>query len=80
MNIATIQDVLYWCAILNFGLLAVWCLLFVLPHEWMHRLCNKWFLISVEQFNAINFAGIVFYKISIFLFCLIPYLALRIVR
>ncbi len=80
MNIMVIRDALFWCAVMNFGLLAVWSLLLVLPHEWMHRLWSKWFRIPVEQFDAINFAGIVFYKISIILFCLVPYLALRIAR
>jgi hypothetical protein len=33
----------------------------------------------VEQFGAINFAGIALYKLGILLFNLVPYVALRIV-
>ena len=80
MNIQAVQDALFWCAIMNFGLLAIWALLFVLPHEWLHRLWSRWFHMPVEQFDAINFAGIVFYKVAIILFCLTPYLALRIIK
>ena len=79
MNIVIVRDALLWCAIINFGLLAVWSLLFLLSHEWLHRLSTKWFCMSVEQFDAINFAGIVLYKTGIFLFNLTPYIALRIV-
>ena len=78
MNIVMVRDALLWCAIINFGLLAVWSLLFLLSHEWLHRLSTKWFRMSIEQFDAINFAGIVFYKTAIFLFNLTPYIALRI--
>jgi len=78
MNIVMVRDALLWCAIINFGLLAVWSLLFPLSHEWLHRLSTKWFRMSIEQFDAINFAGIVFYKTAIFLFNLTPYIALRI--
>ena len=79
MNFVALRGVLLWCTILNFGLLAVWSLLFILSHEWMHRLSNRWWRLPIEQFNAINFAGIVLYKTSIILFNLTPYIALRIV-
>jgi hypothetical protein len=78
MNIEVVRGALLWCAIMNFGLLAVWSLLFVLPHEWFYRLWSRWFLLSTEQFDTVNFAGIVFYKVGILLFNLIPYIALRI--
>lgn len=79
MNIVTVRDALLWCAIINFGLLAVWSLLFLLSHERLYRLSTKWFRMPVELFDSINFAGIVLYKTGIFLFNLTPYIALRIV-
>lgn len=79
MNIVLVRDALLWCAVMNFGLLAVWSLLFVFSHEWLHRLWSRWFRLSAEHFDAINFAGIVFYKVSIILLFLTPYIALRMV-
>jgi hypothetical protein len=79
MSIEVVGGVLLWCAIMNFALLAVWSLLFVMPHEWVYRLWSRWFRLSIEQFDAVNFAGIVLYKVGILLFNLIPYVALRIV-
>ncbi len=78
MNIVMVRDALLWCTIINFGLCAVWSLLFVSSHAWLHRLASKWFRLSVEQFATINYAGIVLYEIGIFLFNLVPYVALRI--
>ena len=79
MSIEVVGGVLLWCAIMNFALLAVWSLLFVMPHEWVYRLWSRWFRLSIEQFDAVNFAGIVLYEVGILLFNLIPYVALRIV-
>jgi hypothetical protein len=35
--------------------------------------------LSVERFDAIHYAGMLFFKICIFLFNIVPYFALRIV-
>ena len=80
MTVELAHNVLLWCTIINFALLMVWSLLFALPHEWLYRLGGKWFRLTSEQFDTVNFAGIVFYKMGIFLFNLVPYVALCIVR
>lgn len=79
MNIQIAREVLLWCSIINYGLLVVWFLFLVLPHEWLYRLWGKWFRLSAEQFDAINFAGMVLFKIGVLLFNVVPYVALRIV-
>ena len=79
MNIEQIRDALLYCTVMNFALLALWGLLCVLPHEWMYRAAARLFRCSAAQFDTVNYAGIVFYKIGILLFNLIPYLALRFV-
>jgi hypothetical protein len=73
------RNALLWCTVINFGLLGVWFLLIVLPHDWLYGLWRRWFRLSAEQFDAVNFAGIVFFKMGILLFNLVPYIALRIV-
>jgi len=78
MSLEVARNVLLWCSIINYGLLIVWFLLFLLLHKWLYRLWGKWFHLTVEQFDAINFAGMVLFKIAIFLFNLIPYVARRI--
>ena len=78
MSVEMLRAFLLWCTVINFGLLLFWGLLFTLAHDWTYRLIGKWVRLSVEQFDGINFAGIVIFKIGVFLFNLVPYIALRI--
>jgi hypothetical protein len=80
MSIAIIREVLLWCTGINYGVLLVWFLCFMLVHDWMHRLYGRWFHLSVEQFDALHYAGMAIFKIGFLLFNLVPYIALRIVR
>jgi hypothetical protein len=78
MSIATVRGVLLWGAVINYALLASWGLLTLLARDRIRRKA-PWFGVPAETFDAINYAGILFYKVSIFLFYLVPYIALRIV-
>ncbi len=80
MSIETTRKALLWCTIVNFGVLLVWFLIFVLAHQWLYVLLGRWFHMSVELFDAMNLAGIGLYKLGIILFNLVPYIALRIVE
>ena len=79
MNIAMARAFLLWCTVINYGVLLVWWLFFLLAHDWMYGLHGLWFHLPVEQFDALHYAGMALYKIGILLFNLVPYLALRIV-
>ncbi len=79
MTLNMIRDVLGWCAIINLGLLSGWFLTFTLAHDWMYRLHGKWFRLSVEHYDTINYSGMAVFKIGIWLLNLAPYLALRLV-
>jgi hypothetical protein len=50
-----------------------------MAHDWTYRMHSKWHKISVEKFDAANYAGMAFFKVFVFAFNLVPYLALRIV-
>lgn len=79
MNLEQLREALLYCTVINFALLWLWGMLYLLPHAWMHRAAHRMFHLSAEQFDAISLAGIVFYKIGVLLFNLVPYLALRLV-
>ncbi len=79
MNIEQIRDALLYCTIINFALLWLWALLYLLPHDWWYRAANRMFHLSAEQLDTISLAGIIFYKLGIVLFNLVPYLALRLI-
>jgi hypothetical protein len=73
------RSVLLWCTVLNYALLLLWFLLFTLAHDWLQRRWTRWCPISVETFDATNFALIVLYKMGILFFNLVPVVALYIV-
>ena len=80
MSIEIVRGMLLWCTVINYGVVVFWFLLFALPHEWLYRLWGRWFRLTVEQFDAVNFAGMALYKVGILLFNLVPYVALGFVR
>lgn len=77
MNIGLMRDVFLWCAVINYGVLLLWALLFIAAHDWMHRLHGRWFRLPVERFDAVHYAGMAIYKIGILLFNLVPYIVLH---
>jgi len=79
MSFEMVRKVLLWCAVINYGVLIVWWLCFLLAHDWLYGLHGLWFHLSVEQFDALHYAGMALYKLGILLFNLVPYIALRIV-
>jgi len=79
MTVEIIRDVLAWCAVINIALLMLWLMLFSLAHDWIYRVHGRWFALSVEKFDAIHYASMAFFKLCVFLFNVVPYLALRIV-
>jgi hypothetical protein len=67
-----------WCAVIKYGVLLWWFLVFVSAHDWI-RVHGRWFRLPAEHFDAIHYGGMAIYKLGIFLFCLAPFLALLII-
>ena len=76
MSIAMVRRALLWCAVINYGILLVWFLFFMLAHDWMYQFHGRWFHLSVEQFDMLHYAGMSIFKIGIILLNLVPYIAL----
>ena len=79
MDIDSITAFFMWCTILNVALLLLSSLLCVCAGDWAYRIHSKLFSISRETFNVVIYSFIALYKLFIFVFILIPYLALLIV-
>lgn len=80
MTVELIREFLLWCAVINIALLLWWLLLFSLAHDWLYRFYGKWFRLSVERFDYSHYLGMALFKLGIFLFNLVPYLALLLVE
>lgn len=79
MTLETIRAVLGWCTLINYAVLVIWFLAFLFAHDWMRKLHTRWFRLPAAHFDAIHYAGMGLYKLGIFLFNLVPYVALVIV-
>lgn len=77
MNAHNLSQFLLWCTALNYAVLTVWFLAFMLGHDAMYRLHGLWFKLSREQFDAIHYASMAVYKVGVLLLNLVPYVALQ---
>ena len=76
MLIGDIQTMLLWCVVINYAILFVWFGVFIFAHDWMYDVHSRWFMLPVETFDAIHYAGMTIYKIGIMLLFLVPLITL----
>lgn len=64
---------------LGLALLILWSLFFTFAGDWMYRVHSHWFGMSRTSFYLINYCGLGLLKITILVFFLFPYLAVKLV-
>jgi len=79
MDIGTLTTFFMWCTILNFALLVFSSLFCVCAGDWVYGIHSKLFCISREAFNVAIYSFLGLYKILVFVFNLVPYVALLII-
>ena len=75
MSLELLRGTLAWSAVLNMGILLWWFLFITFADDWVYKMHSKFYAIQREQFDVIHYAGMTFYKICIFTFFIVPYLA-----
>ena len=76
MSLVTLKTVLLWSFAINYGVLLLWFVLILIAHDPLYRINARFFRISVQTFDAINYGGIAAYKTCILFFNLVPWVAL----
>ncbi|MCK9491593.1 MAG: hypothetical protein M0Q24_05850 [Sulfurimonas sp.] len=79
MDLILLQSFLLWCSLINISILLIWFAMFVVAHEFIYNLHSRWFKISYEKFDSIHYSAMAFWKLSVFLFNLVPYIVLGII-
>ena len=79
MDIESITAFFMWCTVLNVALLVLSSLICLCAGDWVYGIHSKWFSISRETFNVAIYSFLGLYKIFVFVFNFIPYIALLIV-
>ncbi len=78
MIIPMIKEFLLWSFIVNSALLTIWLLAILIGKNWIYKMHSRFFKISMEQFSVVHYAGIAFYKTTIFVLFIVPYIVLSI--
>jgi hypothetical protein len=80
MTIETLTAFFMWCSIINAALLIFSFIICTAGRNLIHHFHGKLFHMSDETFNAILYSWLGAYKIIIFTFNIIPYIALSIIK
>ncbi|NLV25269.1 MAG: hypothetical protein GXY54_10865 [Deltaproteobacteria bacterium] len=80
MDMEILSRFFLWCAILNLSMVSLSFLIAAGAGDFVYRLHSRWFPMPRETFNAIFYSFIGGYKILTFVFNVIPWIALTIVR
>ncbi len=78
MSVELTRSFFLWCAVVNYGVLLVWFLVFVFAHDGVQRIHGRWFHLSGDQFDALHYAGMAIFKIGIILLNLVPFVVLSV--
>lgn len=80
MDLEQLRSFFMWCTIINWAMLMLWALVFFFAHGWVYRIHSHWFKISPERFDYLHYLMMGQLKIFIFVFNLVPFVALSILR
>ena len=79
MSIQMLTSFFMWCTLLNMGLLLLSFLMMAFAGDFVYKMHSKWFSMPRETFNVVLYSLLGFYKIIVFVFNVIPWIALLIV-
>ena len=80
MNIELLRTFLMWNVILNGALLSLMSVVFIFAGDRVYRLHHRWFPMPRETFTVVLYAFLGFYKILVYVFAVIPFVAVLIMR
>lgn len=80
MGIYTLTNFFMWCSVLNIALLIIAFLIIPVAGDFAYKLHSRWLPMKRETFNGAIYAFLGFYKILVFVFNIVPWIALSIVR
>jgi len=80
MNLSQLKTFLGWCAVINMTLLLFNSLMYLLFRGAIMDIWNSMFSSTDEQFTLMYTIAIAVWKILIFTFFIVPYLAIKIMK
>ena len=80
MNIQTYKRFFLWCTIINVALLLLSTLICIYAPDWLYSIHGSWFSIPRETLDIIMYSYLGLFKIFIYIFNVVPFLALLIIE
>jgi len=80
VTIPQLQSFLLWCAAINYGVVLLVFLAWTTAGDAMYRLHARWFRLERVQVDFALYLMLGLYKLGIWLFFLVPWLALHLLR
>ncbi len=77
MTIETLTSFFGWMIVINFGLLTVFAVLIIAMRNWSSRIHARMFGLDAGAVRLSYFYFIAGYEVLAFVFCLVPWLALK---
>lgn len=77
MTLEVFTSFLAWCTLLNLLVFVVWFFFITAAGGWTRRMHRKWFPLSDEEFAALYYRVLAYFKLLWVFFNLTPYLVLR---
>ena len=74
-----IKQILLWSTCINYAILFTWFFVFMVARNTLYFFHARFFRLTVDTFDAIHYAGMGIYKLSILMFNLVPWLAITII-
>ena len=79
MNIQLLKRFFLWCTIINVALLLLSTLICIYAPDWLYSMHGNWFSIPRETLNIIMYSYLGLFKIFIYIFNIVPLIALLII-
>ena len=79
MDVETLRAFFMWCTIINVVLLTISFVFCTCSGDFVYRMHGKWFPMPKETFTVVLYSSLGMYKIFVFMFNVVPHLALLIV-
>jgi len=80
MSLEVMQKYLMWSALINYGLLIFWFVWYAFAYSSYVRLNEFVIGRKIEHLDAMTYAGMVFYKLMVIIFNIIPWVVINCVK
>ena len=77
MHLELLISVLGWCAVINFSFLLFWAIFVIFTADFMVSLQQKFFNLDKNSIIKYNFLLLGFFKLSTFMFFVVPWAVLH---